>query len=156
MNDFRGVGSAGIGKDAKDEHGDRHMEHRWSTRKLLSRNVVVECPRVGLVRATMRDVSLGGMFVETGNTALPLHAPISVVFNLSPTKRDGDYCLPAMIVRHTSKGSGIMFLDPDAEALRSLRATLYGDSPAGPNRLSGASASGSSADPAVPPAIQLK
>lgn len=118
------------------------MEHRWSSRKPLSGSVVVECPRVGLVRATMCDVSLGGMFVETGTTTLPLNAPISVVFNLTSNKSDGDYCLPAMIVRHTSKGSGVMFLDPDAQVLRSMRAALYGDVATNTGRLAGSAPAG--------------
>jgi hypothetical protein len=113
-----------------------YMEHRWSARKPVDGNVVVECPRVGLVRATMRDVSLSGMFVETGPMVLPLNAPVSVVFNLPSDARERDYCLQAMIVRHTTKGAGIMFLDPDAETIRSMRAMLYGDSLSGVARRS--------------------
>jgi hypothetical protein len=106
-----------------------YMEHRWSARKSVDGNVVVECPRVGLVRAIMRDVSLSGMFVETGPLVLPLNAPVSVVFNLPSDSHERDYCLQAMIVRHTTKGAGIMFLDPDADTIRTMRSMLYADSP---------------------------
>jgi hypothetical protein len=119
------------------------MEHRWSTRKSYTGSVVVECPRVGLVRATMRDISLSGMFVETGPMVLPLNAPVSVVFNLPEDKRDSDYCLQAMIVRHTTNGAGIMFLDPDTDIVRSMRSQLYGDTPASGSRRSGAIPAGS-------------
>jgi hypothetical protein len=117
------------------------MEHRWSARKPFSGNVVVECPRVGLVHATMRDVSLSGMFVETGPMVLPLNAPVSVVFNLPLGKIAEDYCLQAMIVRHTAKGAGIMFLDPDNDVVRSMRTKLYGDTSSGGSRFSATASS---------------
>ena len=118
------------------------MEHRWSARKPVTGNVVVECPRVGLVKATMRDVSLSGMFVDTGPMVLPLNAPVSVVFNIPSEKSDGDYCLQAMIVRHTAKGAGIMFLDPDSETIRGMRAKLYADTSGGAARRFGGAPSG--------------
>jgi hypothetical protein len=99
---------------------------------------------MGLIPATMRDVSLNGMFVETVPTVLPLNVPVSVVFSLPSDKRGDDYCLQAMIVRHTSTGAGIMFLDPDASALRSMRAKLYGDT------ASGAASKHFAARPSVP------
>ncbi len=103
------------------------MEHRWSARKLVAGNVVVECPRVGLVRAAMRDVSLGGMFLETKAVVLPVNAPVTVVFDLPAGPQGGAYCLQAMIVRRTSGGAGLMFLDPESEAVRAMRESLYGD-----------------------------
>lgn len=119
-----------------------YMEHRWSARKSVMGNVVVECPRIGLVRAAMRDVSLSGMFVETGPMVLPLNAPVSVVFSLPSDQSDEDYCLQAMIVRHATKGAGIMFLDPDTETIRSMRSKLYGGSPSGVALRSGAASPG--------------
>ncbi len=112
------------------------MEHRWSARKQVPGSVVVECPRVGLVRAVLRDVSLGGMFIETNSAVLPLNAPVSVVFDLTAKNHRGGYCLQGMVVRHKSNGAGIMFLDPEAEALRSMRESLYGQTQAGNARRS--------------------
>src|SRR5207247_10487748 len=82
------------------------MKHRWSTRKSVAGSVILECPRNRLVRAAMRDVSLGGMFVEMSSVVLPLNAPVSVVFDLSTGDRRGSFCLEAMIVRHTGDGVG--------------------------------------------------
>ncbi|HKQ30855.1 MAG TPA: PilZ domain-containing protein [Burkholderiales bacterium] len=125
------------------------MEHRWSARKPVTGNVVVECPRVGLIRATMRDVSLSGMFVETGPMVLPLNAPVSVVFSLSPSKSGDDHCLQAMIVRHTTKGAGIMFLDPDTDIIRAMRSTLYADMPSVLTRRAGGIAPGAAREATV-------
>ena len=110
------------------------MEHRCSSRRPIAVDVVVECPRIGLVRAAMRDISLGGLFIETETVILPLDAPVSVVFDLPGGERDGGYCLRAMIVRHAPAGAGLMFLEPDADAVRSMRDTLYGQTVTGMSR----------------------
>ena len=102
------------------------MEHRCSLRRPVTTDVIVECPRLGLVRTIMRDINLGGLFVETDAVALPLNAPVSVVFNLPAGERDSGYCMQAMIVRHAPTGAGLMFLELDAEVIRSMRETLYG------------------------------
>lgn len=106
------------------------MEHRWSMRKPVTGNVIVECPRLGLVQATMRDISLGGMSVETDAVPLPLNAPVAVVFDLPSGDRRDAYCLHAMIVRRTVNGAAIMFLEPDANVLRTMRSALYGSATA--------------------------
>src|SRR5687768_13389183 len=97
------------------------MEHRWNARKSLTGEVIIECPRIGRVRAMMRDVSVGGMFVETRSGVLPLNAPVMVGFRLPARESEGGYHLHAMIVRRAGRGAGLMFLDlgtGTAEALR--------------------------------------
>jgi hypothetical protein len=79
----------------------------------------------------MRDISLGGLFVEADATVLPLNAPVSVVFDLPAGKRGGGYCMQAMIVRHAPSGVGLMFLEPDVNVIFSIRETLYGQTEAG-------------------------
>ena len=105
------------------------MEHRWSARRAVTGNVIVECPRMGLVRAALRDISLGGMLIETSAVVLPLNAPVSVVFDLPADDGNEGYCLQAMIVRHAARSAGIMFLDPGSDVIRSMRDALYGEIP---------------------------
>jgi hypothetical protein len=118
------------------------MEHRWSARRPVIGNVIVECPRIGLVRAALRDISLGGMLVETSAVMLPLNAPVSVVFDLRGDDGNEGYCLQAMIVRHATRGAGIMFLDPGSDVIRSMRDTLYGETPAMARRAEAAQGTG--------------
>ena len=47
------------------------MEHRWSPRRYLEGEVTMHYSPVGSFPAVLRDISLGGMFIETGDTALP-------------------------------------------------------------------------------------
>jgi hypothetical protein len=101
------------------------MEHRWSFRKAMTGSVIVECPRLGMVRASLRDMSLGGMFVETGSTNLPMNAPVAVSISpLVPNGQNAGTSLQAMVVRHTTEGAGLMFLDPKVDTLRVLREVL--------------------------------
>ena len=103
------------------------MEHRWSTRKTIKGGVTIDCPQLGVVAGSLRDVSLGGVFIETDSVNLPIHAP--VVITLTTQLLGADLCqrpLQAMVVRVTPHGAGLMFLEPDMEVIRTLRDYLYG------------------------------
>jgi hypothetical protein len=101
------------------------MEHRWSVRKRHQCRVVVDCPRVGPAVAELRNIGIGGMFVESGKLDLPLNAPVSVAFTLGHDGYREDFRLPAMVVRRMPNGAGIMFLESEVETLRALRRALY-------------------------------
>lgn len=96
------------------------MEHRWSVRKPHQCSVIVDCPRIGLAAMQLRDIGIGGMFVETGQVDLRLNATINVAFALDRK----EFCLPAMVVRCTERGAGLMFLESELEVLRTLRSAL--------------------------------
>lgn len=102
------------------------MEHRWSVRKPHRCRVVVESPRTDPVGAKLRNIGIGGMFVETDGIDLPLNAPVSVAFTLGRENDREDFRLPAMVVRRVPDGAGIMFLESDIDRLRTLRGALYG------------------------------
>jgi hypothetical protein len=65
------------------------------------------------------------MFIETDCAYLPLNTAVNVSFSLSRDADREDFRLPAMVVRRTSNGAGVMFLDIDVEVLRILRRALY-------------------------------
>jgi hypothetical protein len=99
------------------------MEHRYAERKPLVMNVVVSCPRIGLVRGVAENVGMGGMFIATDCVVMPMHAPVSVAFQPSPN--DNLICVQArgMVVHQNTRGFGLMFdeLEPACrEALRRL------------------------------------
>jgi hypothetical protein len=102
------------------------MDHRWSARKPVDGSVVVECSRVGKVSAIMRDISLGGMLIDTGPVAVPLKSRVIVGFYLVPNDQYSWYRLNATAVRHTEQGTAMIFLDCEGETIRALRAALYG------------------------------
>ena len=100
------------------------MEHRWSSRHCQEGEVTAHCPPVGSFRAAVRDISLGGMFIETGETELRLHAPVSVSLVLRDRGEMSSHRLHAMVVRTTAAGAGLMYLDSSAETLQPLRRWL--------------------------------
>lgn len=101
------------------------MEHRWSVRKPHQCSVIVDCPRGGLAAAQLRNIGVGGMFVETGKVDLPLNSLVNVAFALGRDESREEFCLSAMVVRRTDRGAGIMFLESEPDMLRSLHRALY-------------------------------
>lgn len=101
------------------------MEHRWSVRKPQRCPVVVDTPRQGRIAARSQDIGIGGMFIETDDTSLPVNTPVNVAFTLPREPYREDFRLPAMIVRQAATGAGVMFLDMEVDTLRALRRALY-------------------------------
>lgn len=101
------------------------MEHRWNVRKPHQSSVIVDCPRSGLAATRLRNIGIGGMFVETGKADLPLNAVVSVAFTLGHDDNREEFCLPALVVRRTVNGAGIMFLESDLDMLQALRSALH-------------------------------
>lgn len=100
------------------------MEHRWNARKSVNGDVLIESPRLGKIRAVMRNVSIGGMLVETPATTLPLNTPVMVGFRLPVGESDGGYHLEAMVVRRADKCAGLMFLNLGFGTVECLRERL--------------------------------
>lgn len=100
------------------------MEHRWSPRRYLEGEVIMYYSPLGSFRAVLRDISLGGMFIETGETALPVNAPVIVSLVLRNRGELSPHRLHAMVVRATDAGSALMYVDSSEEILRPLRRCL--------------------------------
>ncbi len=102
------------------------MEHRWSTRKPFQQAVLLDCPHFGIAIANARDLSYGGMFVDTGRLVLPPNAPVFVTFNLRHIESCGTLRVEAMVVRRAPSGTGLMFLDLADDTVRAFHAVLRG------------------------------
>lgn len=100
------------------------MDSRKSSRKPLRQYVNLESARIGPVSARSRDVSLGGMFVETGALMLPPNADVAVSFNLRHSGGQEAFHFLATVVRRVPEGAGLMFLQMDADAIRTLSDAL--------------------------------
>ena len=100
------------------------MEHRYTERKPADFGVVVSCPRVGLFRGMVRDVSLGGMMVQSNCVVIPMHAPVTVSFQPDPD--DPLSCLQAqgMVIHQHGSTFGLMFDDLTTDCENAMRALL--------------------------------
>jgi len=99
------------------------MEKRRSSRRLLRREVGLESSRGGAHTAHTRDMSLGGMFVETDPQNLPPNASVTVSFTL-PNGKQNVFVLEAAVVRRAPNGLGLMFLRMAPDAIRDLSEAL--------------------------------
>lgn len=101
------------------------MEHRWIARKPLDCRVMLRLPGGEQVQGSARNISLGGMFVET-DERVSIDAMVDMVFTLD--SRDGRvyHRLPGQVVHVGRNGLGIMFCDFNPDTVRTMREILYG------------------------------
>jgi len=85
------------------------MEHRWGQRTPLTCEVLIGQRSHKLVRGRIRDVSIGGMFVETPKARLAVHSVVDIVFVEHWGRVIRIHRLPAVVVRASTTGVGVMF-----------------------------------------------
>ena len=56
------------------------LEHRYSPRRQVNLEVLINYPALGSLRAAVRDISNDGLFVETGPIRLPIHQRVEITF----------------------------------------------------------------------------
>lgn len=88
------------------------MEHRCSTRRMVDLEVALNYRNVELIRGRTRDISLGGMFVETVRQGLPKNSLVRFSVRLPSGKGWLKEC-KAMVVHSASGGVGLMFTELD-------------------------------------------
>lgn len=99
------------------------MERRWTTRTKIA--VDVDVSYAGKITAwKTRDIGLGGVFVEIGNTLLDKDEQVELVFNLRVPEVLGLPTIRAKVVRLEDNGAGLMFKDFDAAAFRALQKVM--------------------------------
>ncbi|RMG28399.1 MAG: PilZ domain-containing protein [Gammaproteobacteria bacterium] len=82
---------------------------------------------VGVIEGLTRDVSLEGMYVETGGVRIPPNAHIEVRFE---TEHDGirvEHRLPAVAIHGSNEGVGLMLHHIDYENFYALRRLITTD-----------------------------
>lgn len=99
-------------------------QQRWSMRLPLELDVALYGDGARVLAARTRNVSLGGMFVQTFEP-LFLGAGIVAAFGFRHLDDRTYYRLPATVVRVGEDGVGLMFNRFDVETVRSLRHSLY-------------------------------
>jgi hypothetical protein len=100
------------------------MEHRHSARKPLNQRVLIEAPRSGSLTATARNISVGGMYVETHRASLRTHTQVGISFSLARGTTRYTFCPLAMVVHLHESGIGLMFLEMETDTLRVLSSVL--------------------------------
>jgi hypothetical protein len=96
------------------------MERRWGLRKAIEVDVVIDNQPSSLLRGQIGNVSTGGLFVRTEPKSLQKNAQVELVLMLQQDSGTRVYRMPAMVVRLTHEGAGLMFDEYDVNAFRTL------------------------------------
>ncbi|HEY8554003.1 MAG TPA: PilZ domain-containing protein [Burkholderiales bacterium] len=107
------------------------MERRWGIRKSVDVEVVIDCQPRGLLRGRLGNVSVGGLFVRTEPSVLTRNTHVEVVLMLQHADGTRVYRMPALVVRLSPNGVGLMLDQYDVEAFRALVVLLLAQREAG-------------------------
>jgi len=103
------------------------MEHRCGTRRLIETSVIVDCRPFGLIRGRLKNISVGGLFVRMRPRPGMSSDRVKVVF----VRRERGVCrlyrLPAVVIRWTRDGAGLMFSELTPNAFYALLAILLAE-----------------------------
>lgn len=103
------------------------MEHRCGIRKSMALDVVLSYRALGLVKGRTHNISMGGMFVETGCIQLPVNALVEASISLSNESGPNEVrSTQAMVVHTGAGGAGLMFSDLDLGFAEMFRKLIFG------------------------------
>lgn len=102
----------------------RLRDQRWSARRPMTFALRLECAGRPAQTAVAHNLSIGGLFVETGGEPPDPNERVTVALELR-LNGEGLYCrLPARVIWRTPHSAGLMFTDFRAENVRALRRLL--------------------------------
>jgi hypothetical protein len=112
------------------------IEHRWTGRQAIDHSVLIKTHGQGSRQARARDISSSGMFVELPPTAAPLskNKKVELIFVRSTKRISRILRIPALVVRTTRSGAGLMFFDSSPAAFHTLLAHLLAETKQVPQR----------------------
>jgi len=100
------------------------MEKRWSRRTPINLDVALRYDGLGMLRGRARDLSLEGMFIDTGRVALPDYAVVEINFAVSEGETRRVHAVHAVVVRTSRGGVGTMFRQVSLDSVRALRSLM--------------------------------
>ena len=102
-------------------------ENRWSPRQAMELQVALHATTQGPFTGKTRNISIGGMFVETDMPRLFRDDEVLVTINDNhPSGDQPTLCrIPGLVIWSDGNGIGLMFSRLDPGAIRALRKLLY-------------------------------
>jgi hypothetical protein len=101
------------------------MEQRWSLRKPVTFEVQVTHKCYPLIRGRSVNISLEGLFIDTGIMVFPVGSCVEVEFALMTGRVWEQARMPAVVVHRAAHGCGIAFHAFDTRVFRSIERMLY-------------------------------
>ena len=105
------------------------MDRRSYERRRVHESVTIQSARSGPLVTNMQDLSLGGMYLETGQGGLSQNSTVRVTFRLPGGSPHDALTLEAVVVRRNDEGCGLMFVRMEHDAIGELSGALsrYGE-----------------------------
>lgn len=85
------------------------MEQRTNDRKAVALGAVVGCPRFGLIRGQIVDLSMGGLYVRAETSIVPIGADVTVTFQPGSDAQGDCLSLNGRVAHQSLHGFGIEF-----------------------------------------------
>ncbi len=101
------------------------VENRSSPRRVVTLYTMLNYPSLGLVRGAVRDIGMGGMFVDIGRIQLPVNATLEASLILGNQGLKCHMQLEAIVVRCAEQGVGLMFDELDSEIRHALNQLVF-------------------------------
>lgn len=103
------------------------MEHRCGTRRTIDAGILVDCRPAGLVRGHIRNISVGGLYIKMRPAAGMVNDRVKIIFVRHDRGVYRIYRVPAVIVRWTREGAGLMFSELTSNSFYALLAILLAE-----------------------------
>lgn len=124
------------------------MERRWTQRKPVKVDVVIDNQPVGLMRGRIANVSVGGLYVHTGPITPAPQAHVELVLLRQTESGTRVYRIPTTVVRTANQGVGLVIHQYDLDSFRTLVALLLDPNSPPPEAAQTASLPGANINPA--------
>ncbi len=102
------------------------MDQRNSPRLPVNLYTMLNYPTLGLIRGCIRNIGMGGMFVDIGRIQLPVNATLEASLMLGGDGLDCHMQVEAIVVRCAEQGIGLMFDELDEGCRNALSRLIRG------------------------------
>lgn len=105
------------------------MDQRRGERKTVALQAVIGCPRFGLIRGEIVDMSTAGVYVKAETSIVPIGSEVTVTFQPGD-EISGDCMTLSGLVRHQSlQGFGIELNELPEECFQAIGRLLIDHAP---------------------------
>lgn len=106
-------------------YGGHKIEHRWSVRKPMVVEVALRLQDSAAKWYRSRNLSMEGVFVESGTDAWPVDTLLELELPLYGQLRKTRHRVPVVVVHRTGDGMGLMFCVFDQTLFKTVEYLLY-------------------------------
>jgi len=100
---------------------EQEMEKRYSKRLPVVMNVLIYDKNIPVVSCKTHDIGLDGLFINSGPLTYRNDTMLKIEFQLESESGTESHLLPAIVVRRSKSGLGLMLPGGDSQAIKAWR-----------------------------------